>query len=165
MILHLRKDLAVYLYFLSGKAKEESRRIQKEIIKDYFSSENLSPEELLYAPSGKPYFASGKVHFSASHSENLLALSFSTRPCGIDVEKKDRQNIRVAEKYFSKEEKSLPFSYVWTGKEAVSKISGKGIGEIKNIRVEGEKAFLGEKSFSLKELSFRGYEIVIAEEI
>lgn len=89
--------------------------------------------EVAFGENGKPYFKHyPSFNFNISHSENILAVAFSDSPVGIDVEKIRDVNLKIAQKYFSEEEKKLAhnnddFFYVWTRKEAYIKQSGKGL--------------------------------------
>lgn len=163
MILSLSPDLVIYLTFCK-KAKEKSKEILSQSVKAYFRDFGVSPEEVYDLPSGKPIFASGRRFLSVTHSGDLFAVCFSTKKVGIDAELWREEKERVREKYFFPEEKTLPFSLVWTGKEAVSKISGQGLSVTKKILVSGDKAFFEGKKYALLTRKIRDYRITVAME-
>ena len=55
-----------------------------ELAKPYFPG---GVPEILRQERGKPYFAgNGNVHFSVSHSGELVAVAFAESPVGIDLQ-------------------------------------------------------------------------------
>ncbi len=81
----------------------------------------------------KPYFKNHPdFHFNISHSEDLIAVAFSSSPVGVDIEKLRDVNLKIAERRFCEEEKAFiknnqDFFYVWTRKEAYLKRTGQGL--------------------------------------
>lgn len=94
-----------------------------------------------YDKSGKPFFKNFPwIHFNISHSKNFIALVFSENDAGIDIEKKRDVNLKIAERFFTIQERKLvtnsdSFFYVWTRKEAILKKYGKGIKDIKKYPI------------------------------
>lgn len=96
-------------------------------------------EEPVILPEGKPVFESrSDVQFSISHSGDYAALAFGKNPLGVDIECQRRINLKVAKRFFSKEEYDYlsgaegkeqedAFCRIWTGKEAVVKAAGCGL--------------------------------------
>ena len=162
MILSLREDLVVFLTFCEN-AKEESKTLLNRALTEYFRMKKAPPVEVVYLPSGKPAFCSGKAFLSVTHTEGLYAVCFSEKEVGIDCEKTDTEKERVKKKYFDPEEEKLPFSLVWTGKEAVAKITGEGLSAISSIKVRRDQAFYHDKKYRLYEKEIRGYRITVAE--
>ncbi|MBR2484163.1 MAG: 4'-phosphopantetheinyl transferase superfamily protein [Oscillospiraceae bacterium] len=86
--------------------------------------------------SGKPTADEG--YFSISHSGSLVVCAVSDKPVGVDVECIRKPLLRVAQRYFTEEEKKLlqeddsQFWRVWTGKEALCKLSGEGLAGLKH---------------------------------
>lgn len=163
MIYSLSSDTVCFFTFTENP-KENSKTLLSQGVKHYFDYLGLPSEEAFYLPSGKPVFPSGKYHLSVTHTGQFYGAVFSQREVGIDGEEIGVLKKRVADKYFSKNEKNLPFSTVWTGKEAVSKISGRGISALSEIRVEKGRAFYKGKTYRLHHLDLRGYRICVAEE-
>ena len=86
---------------------------------------------------GKPFIeGSGGFGFSVSHSGGAVALSSGFSPSGIDIEKIRPHNPRVSTRFFTENERIAAetsdeaFFEIWTKKEAYSKMTGKGIGEV-----------------------------------
>jgi 4'-phosphopantetheinyl transferase len=99
--------------------------------------------EFSYGANGKPFLAGNPLYFNLSHSDNLaLAAVTHAAPVGVDVEK-----IRlmgdvddIAHRFFSplecallkklpQPEKSDAFFTLWTRKEALIKVEGRGLTE------------------------------------
>lgn len=106
----------------------------------------LAPEALVLAtgPHGKPCLATADgPFFNVSHSGSLALIGISRlRPIGVDIERtRDISDMHgIAEAYFSArehralvalapEEQKSAFYTIWTGKEALLKALGTGIGE------------------------------------
>lgn len=92
-------------------------------------------------PENKPYFINLQLYFSLSHSNGIAGAVSSSNRVGIDVEYVDsnRDFSNLTNRFFTKDEKRLlassnnptfDFYSIWTKKEALSKISGKGLSEI-----------------------------------
>lgn len=111
--------------------KKESFSAAKSLIQ--MGAENLSYEE-----NGKP--VADNCFVSISHSKNMVAVCTSENPVGIDIEKidYDRDIKKIANRFYHGKELELfnenptyeLFFEIWTKKEAYSKISGEGVGEV-----------------------------------
>ena len=98
-----------------------------------------------YGNHGKPFLQGyDGVHFSMSHCSNAVVCAVADFPLGVDVESLRPYNARLARYTMNDEElsfiESSPFSDVefirlWTMKEAVAKLSGRGISNLKNLLV------------------------------
>lgn len=113
------------------------------------SREKLS---ILKGKNGKPYFAQyPKLHFNVSHSENGIAIAFSSNPIGIDIEKIREINLKTAERFFTKKETDYiygaplnshrRFLEIWTKKEAFIKQKGLTLKDIKLAETNGIYTF------------------------
>ncbi len=89
-----------------------------------------------YGENGKPYLKKGHTFFNISHSGNYVLLSVSESEIGCDVQTVGKYNPRIAERFFTKEEKSFleksenqprDFTRLWALKESVLKKTGEGI--------------------------------------
>ena len=86
--------------------------------------------------NGKPYFPDSDWHFSISHTEHYAFCVLSRQNIGLDAEEKGRKvSPAMVEKFLSPTEKSRighdpqdAFLRLWVLKEALAKLSGKGIG-------------------------------------
>lgn len=92
---------------------------------------------IVTASRGKPGFASGKWHFSISHTKKHAFCALSDKPLGIDAEEADRPiDLRLAEKILSPHEKArfdaardkrTALLTFWVLKEAAAKRTGDGL--------------------------------------
>ena len=101
----------------------------------------LRPEQVVVDrnPYGRPYLPNVRhFKFNLSHSGEYVVIALGRRPVGVDVERIDRCNQDVAERFFSSSEveylRSLPateqaraFTTLWTLKESYTKAEGKGL--------------------------------------
>jgi phosphopantetheinyl transferase len=61
--------------------------------------------EIFVTERGKPYFATGDVHFSISHTKRRVFCVLSDQPVGIDAEEMDRNiDLDLADKILSEKE-------------------------------------------------------------
>lgn len=90
-------------------------------------------------PRGKPYFLTGGLHFSITHTKTRVFCAISDKPVGIDAEDLTRQvSPQLAQKILSpnelalyeaapEEEKNDILLRLWVMKEAEVKCSGLGL--------------------------------------
>ena len=93
--------------------------------------------EIAVTDRGKPYFVTGNLHFSISHTKGHVFCALSDRPVGLDAEEKDRGiDLRLAEKILSEPEKErfraaedrrAALLRLWVLKEAAAKLTGEGL--------------------------------------
>ena len=96
-----------------------------------------------YGTHGKPFLKGyNNIHFSMSHCNTAAVCAVADFPIGVDVEHLRPYNERLASYTMNEEEYALisssaspevDFIRLWTMKEAVVKLSGRGINDIKNI--------------------------------
>lgn len=144
---------------LSHCKKRESFIAAQELIK-------MGAENLHYNEKKKPL--ADNCYVSISHSGDMVAVCTSDKPIGIDIEKIDttRDLSKIAKRFYHGKELELYrenptaelFFEIWTKKEAYSKISGEGVGEV----------FKGFDVFSLSEFDFQtenvnGYMLSVCE--
>lgn len=104
--------------------------------------------DIKYTPTGKPYFENSDTNLSISHSKDMALVVFSKKKVGADIEHISKINSRLANKYFTTNEKMYignepeKFTLVWTLKEAVLKATGQGIAGLAKVSIE----FDGENS-------------------
>ena len=98
-------------YLVTKLAKEKFNFVNPEIITD---------------EKGKPFFKNSKLHFSISHSKNMVGVVMDNAPCGLDIELKKLRDLKKLSKYFNREFENLEDFYkFWTLKEASYKINDK----------------------------------------
>lgn len=87
---------------------------------------------------GKPYFVGENLHFSISHTKNMVFCCLHEANVGMDAEGISRAvDLRLAEKWLSpaerqrlqvSEDKNAAFLRLWVLKESYAKLTGRGIG-------------------------------------
>lgn len=99
----------------------------------------IPPQDLKLSigANGKPFFENAGIHFNLSHSGSAVVAAFSAFPVGIDIESRGRSNrfVEIARRYFHPAEAEIVFRSgdeelflkLWTGKEAMLKLSGAGL--------------------------------------
>ena len=74
----------------------------------------------------KPYLKSNQKYFSFTHSADFVALVFSDKPCGVDIEKKkDRDYKAIAKRMKFEANSEEEFYREWTKYEAEYKLGSK----------------------------------------
>ena len=115
----------------------------------------------------------GGPEFSLSHGGDLAVLLISDTPCGVDVECADRAvseriRERVFQRIFQREEadSERAFSWLWTRKEAVMKLDGRGLGlDPRCFSVLAERTQLSGRKIALATQIVRGHFISIAYDL
>lgn len=108
----------------------------------YAKTLNLNPMkiEFDYNEHEKPSLKNHpKAHFNISHSGDYVVVTFSDCPVGVDIEKNKGNRLKVAKRFFTREELDDLFAFseekeqieyfyqLWTLKESYMKTIGKGI--------------------------------------
>lgn len=146
----------VYFYRSEKNAdRQYLSNLSKTVIKNVFFKkygEKLYDSDFKKTENGKPYITKQPdFHFSISHTENAVAVGFSQKPIGIDTEKIRNVNLKVADRFFTEEEKEYinsdtalsrhRFFEIWTKKEAVIKKAGLKLKDIKTATSEHISTF------------------------
>ncbi len=137
-----RKECA-FAYLLLCQALQETYGITRQ--PSFFIGEHGKPE-LSFVQGGSSASSSSHLspltshlsplHFNLSHCKQAIACVLSERPVGVDVESIGRYSESLARHVLSPEEFALvssapdpqiPFTRLWTQKEAVVKLTGRGI--------------------------------------
>ena len=125
----------------ADRLKDESKRklslAADMLVRDAISKElGIKKEEIVFETNenGKPYAKGLDIHFSLSHSGDLVFLALSDGPVGIDAEKMRDVNLDIANRMFTEGEKDYVFKEeeevkerffeIWTKKEAYVKLLG-----------------------------------------
>ncbi len=147
---------------------KKSNKFWQVALRNYAPSEKLSLE---YNAYGKPTLKNNqKPYFNVSHTDGVAVLGVSANAeLGVDLESITRKttNIqRIIDKFFHRDEKlalessqshERDFIYLWTIKEAFSKMKGLGIGYgLGNFIVDTNK----ENIFDIKEQKYYGYNLI-----
>ena len=136
----------IYIEELSGEIsqKEQSETGRKLLLRGLQTEYGLSEiPEISFGEFGKPFFRSyPHIHFNISHCNRAVACILSQRPVGIDVECINPFDRELAEYISSPQElefilnhpdPSLSFTILWTKKESLCKLTGKGLDTRKEI--------------------------------
>lgn len=127
------------LFFVeTSKERVDSDRFARKILGEYLG---VNKNELIIERDdfGKPYLKNyPHVFFNLSHTKGMMVCAISDAPVGVDIEREERFNRRIAEKFFTTNEQIYIFSGVnnlnkrfceiWTKKEAYVKWLGLGMG-------------------------------------
>ena len=134
---------------------------------------SLAPSDVKIeiSKSGKPFFTNIEdLHFNISHSGSEVAIAFSTKPVGFDMELLDRKRDfrAIANRFFTNQEsnevKSAEeygnelFVRIWTAKEAMLKLSGEGLsgGLNRAMALREREGRLADQQIHLSRLSWEG---------
>ena len=120
---------------LNGRSGHDAgRQLLAQLYRDHFGDEL---PDILLTPRGKPYFSTGNVHFSISHTKNHVFCVLADKAVGIDAEELSRcVNLKLAQKILSPgeltqfegaEDKNTALLTFWVLKEAAAKQTGDGL--------------------------------------
>ena len=120
---------------LNGRSGHDAgRQLLAQLYRDHFGDEL---PDILLTPRGKPYFSTGNVHFSISHTKNHVFCVLADKAVGIDADELSRcVNLKLAQKILSPgeltqfegaEDKNTALLTFWVLKEAAAKRSGAGL--------------------------------------
>lgn len=117
-----------------GQGHEAGRKLLGQMYREA-TGEEMPP--IVVDAGGKPRFASGKLHFSITHTPRHVFVALSERPVGLDAEELSRPvNLKLAEKILSGDEyrqyaaagdKAKALLTFWVLKEAQGKLTGEGV--------------------------------------
>jgi len=134
--------------------KEYECYLLKKIFKKKYG---LKETEIGYTKNGKPYLKNSKnIHFSISHSKDILVIAISNENIGVDIEKiKDYpKKMHDIINYYPKNKKD--FFKEWTKREAVIKLKDLTLKDIN---------FLNYTGINFKTKKYKKHIITIAYEI
>ena len=110
-----------------------------------------------------------QIFFNLSHCKNAIACVVADRPVGVDVESIGRYNESLARHVLNDQEFSLvqqasnpqlAFTRLWTQKEAIVKLTGRGIDDdLKNLLIKYNNVYL-----HTEEHLDKGYVVTVAHE-
>ena len=141
-----------HLRFLSAEKQVSIRKFRYDIDKklslfsDVFvrylacQTNNLNNSELIFNKGeyGKPYLVGvPNFNYNISHTRSAIIIGLSQQPIGVDIEKLKSADLKIAERFFCKnecayissiwEQQDKLFYEIWTKKEAYIKWNGKGL--------------------------------------
>lgn len=145
-----------YKKFRIEKTKELARANSFAYAQNFAAFPERMPE-IMEGMRGKPEFAlpegcDAECHFNLSHSGNYVICVIADVEVGADVQRRTRVRESVLQRFFSEEEKKCveaggeddvlrerAFAKVWACKEAATKLTGRGIGQLLGERLPAEK--------------------------
>ncbi len=165
---------------LTNLESEQASKFQSEVARATFISgraglrriasgyTTVPAAELMMAvaPNGKPHFVNAEIQFNLSHSGSTVVAAICRSAVGIDIESRGRCKdfIGIADRFFHPSEAAAVsrsrdeegFLRLWTGKEAMLKLSGEGLsGGLPDARPgDGDIGFLGGNMVYLTRFSF-----------
>ena len=102
---------------------------------------------VVYTSQGKPEIFDESAHISISHTRGWVAVTVSSRPIGVDVERWSARPLRAAARFLSERERDWlsasdgaadAATLLWSAKEAVYKVLGaEGVDFSQHLRVLG----------------------------
>lgn len=134
---HLRQELEGHGLDLKPIAGWHSKRQQEWLTGRYLAHKILPNRisDLLVSPNGKPYFENSTMHFSISHSGDLLGMVVSESLIGLDIQRYSKSVKKVAHKFITEDNLAVfpdqmdetdRQHILWCTKEAVFKAYGLG---------------------------------------
>lgn len=141
--LHLPEGLQSKIDSFRFVADKQRSLMGNLIVRQFYAKTlNLNPMkiEFDYNEHEKPSLKNHpKAHFNISHSGDYVVVAFSDCPVGVDIEKNKGNRLKVAKRFFTREELDDLFAFseekeqieyfyqLWTLKESYMKTIGKGI--------------------------------------
>lgn len=121
----LKKHLTDRKFASKEKEKQHcyGRFLVEKVAKEFYNLENTELEVV----NKKPRFKNSDLHFSISHSENIILAAFDKNPVGADVEIMKERNFKelfARYNYKGKDISKELFYQFWTQYEAGIKLQG-----------------------------------------
>ena len=160
-----KNDYHLFLKHIPGEAKSLSSDLLLQGIEEYCRLTGETELRVSRTPEGRPVFSRRPdLDLSLTHAKNLFALAVGRGKIGVDAELWEEDRPRIRERYFLEEEKNEPFSMIWTGKEAVGKLTGSGLSDALRCHVFKDGATLDGKTYALFRHRAGEYLITVARE-
>ena len=123
-----------YRTIKAGEGHAAGRSLLKEMVESFTGA---PMPEIRLSERGKPYFTTGNLHFSVSHTKQHVFCALSDRTIGMDAEELGRDiSLNLARKilspgelaqYEEAEDKRIALLTFWVLKEAQAKCDGTGL--------------------------------------
>lgn len=162
-----RREKVLKYKFASGR--EQSLRaymLLQQLLKEEYGI--TEPPVFRELENGKPVIIGHEdIHFNMSHCKNAVACAVSDKPIGIDVERiQDKVNESLAQYVLNEKELEditpLKFARLWTMKEAVVKLTGRGITGKEQLRPLLNDYYNGKSPWQIITKDFPDYVVAIA---
>ena len=154
------------------KSKEEKKRLLAAgiLLEEVLQRKGLSISMVCTGEDGKPYLPNQhEFYFNISHSGTYVFCVTHCQPVGVDIQVRKKISLRLAERFFQKEEleniintekekqEKLFFRY-WVVKEGYLKLTGEGIkGGLDRFYVDLDSGIIRD-SLSENKAYFKEYE-------
>ena len=103
------------------KYKRTDKFLRDFILKNFY---HIEDEVILV--NKKPKLKNGEIHFSISHSKNIVAIAFDKVETGFDIEfNRERDYNKIAKRYNKEFNTKEDFYFFWTNLEAEIKLQAK----------------------------------------
>lgn len=158
-----RNNVTYIGYRTQGEAALHSREYLPVAVAKYCQTVGTETKEVQFTEAGKPYFPGFDGHFlSVTHTGTFLLFAFAPFPIGVDAEREGEVRPRIRNRCFTPFEQTLPFSQVWTGREAVAKLTGVGLSHALRVHLTPTGAMLENSEFHLDSFVLEGTRISCA---
>lgn len=135
-----RRDKVMRLRFRHGRNASLAAGVLLAYVLDEYAGVDERDCAYVMGDRGKPRIVCGTdVHFSLSHTDNLVGVMVGCAPCGIDVERIRSFPESIVKRIFSDDDRAVYMSFddererdlycakVWTRREAYGKMTGDGV--------------------------------------
>lgn len=140
LLKYVSDEKAVYLKQLNNNIDKKlglyAHLAVKLIIQKYYGID-INNILIMYDDLGKPYIEGQNIFFNISHTRSINAIAFSDNKVGVDIEKRNENSLKIAKRFFTKEEYEFiknksndPIQAsveVWAKKESFLKCLGVGL--------------------------------------
>lgn len=133
------KNIIYYVILNQSDIISNEKKKTMYLLEKVLNLFNVKMPKVYYTEYGKPYFKNSNIYFNCSHSENYIALAIANTPLGVDIEEDRGFTDRFSNIYLDSargENKLKTFVL----KEACSKLDGRGIRIIKDIKLNSIKS-------------------------
>lgn len=140
-----RVGTAPVVYTKGRKRLECERETIRHLLSDLLGTKHLA--EYAHLPNGAPYLPNlPDQHLSLSHTEGLAMVGLSKQPIGVDIERIDKQILKVQSRFVHQSEEAslhteridlIKALYIlWTAKEAAYKLTNPPNGSLLSFCLE-----------------------------
>ncbi|MBR2615652.1 MAG: 4'-phosphopantetheinyl transferase superfamily protein [Clostridia bacterium] len=165
MTIPVTNEITLIYEIAEGDAREASSLLLPRFCEEFCRGKGLPFPGISRGEFGKPYFASDgfPYHLSVTHCGPLFAVAFAPFPIGLDAERISEHRPRIAARFFSLYERTLPFSFVWTAREAAGKCTGVGLTDALKAKAFPSHVLLHGATFPIETLTLLDrYQLAVA---
>lgn len=120
-----------------------------------------APLAVTVGEHGKPHIDG--LHFSISHSGDMVACAVSDRPVGLDIQQRRQAGEGLRERIANPDDMAAEPLTLWCDKEAVLKLPGCGLARPMNsVAVRGDSAAVGNEQVHISRRNLGDYHLSVA---